>query len=204
MREDHQSFDKFEDRNQDSFMNNYVSESEIKALLSQLEQLKVKGKLPSKLASALFKALSTSQEEVEKLEDDNMRLMKDLEGEEQMEFLSEALKRSQEKVEKLKDTHVGKNLVELTARSVEMTPLHYALQEGQTSVVHYLLEKRANPVNLSHLFFQDRVNSSDLGLTPGASSDEDPLLVIDEQPGGAVLRPYDELLFKNSFCPALC
>ena len=51
-------------------------------------------------------------------------------------------------------------MVELTARSVEMTPL----QEGQTSVVHYPLEKVANPVNSSDLSFQDRVNSSDPGL----------------------------------------
>ncbi|KAK2722904.1 hypothetical protein QYM36_003186 [Artemia franciscana] len=252
-----------------------------------LEQRKVNGKLPSELPSSLFNALSTSLEEVKKWADDNIRLMKDFEGEEPMEFLSEALTRTRNAVKKLKDvnmtvlkapkrradsidigqrkesffskssaavgketastsnetssdlqipllvesgrsksssqsslqnfktgvtkgeplkekTHVGKNLVELMARSVELTPLHYALQEGQTSVVHYLLEKRANPVNLSHLFFQDRVNSSDLGLTPGASSDEDPPLVIDEQPGGAVLRPYDVPLFKNSFCPALC
>ncbi|XP_065583877.1 uncharacterized protein LOC136042876 [Artemia franciscana] len=66
--------------------------------VSALEQLKVKGKLSSELVSAVFEALSTSKEEVKKLEDDNMRLLRDLEGEEQIYFLSEALTRSQDKV----------------------------------------------------------------------------------------------------------
>ncbi|KAK2722554.1 hypothetical protein QYM36_002928 [Artemia franciscana] len=85
------------------------------------------------------------------------------------------------------------------------TPLHYALQEGQISVVRYL-EKRANPDNSSDVSIQDRVNVADPGcLTAGADSDEDTPLVIDEQPGGTALRPYDVPLFKSPFlCPALC
>ncbi|XP_065571960.1 zinc finger protein 572-like isoform X2 [Artemia franciscana] len=72
----------------------------------QLEQRKVKGKLPSELASNLFKALSTSLEEVKKLEDENMRLLKDVEEEEQMYFLGEALIRSRDEVKKLKNVNM--------------------------------------------------------------------------------------------------
>ncbi|XP_065583876.1 zinc finger protein 235-like [Artemia franciscana] len=74
--------------------------------VSALEQLKVKGKLPSELLSTVFEALSASKEEVKKLEDENIRLLRDLEGEEQVYFLNEAITRSQDKVKKLKDVNM--------------------------------------------------------------------------------------------------
>ncbi|KAK2702198.1 hypothetical protein QYM36_019190, partial [Artemia franciscana] len=101
-------------------------------------------------------------------------------------------------------THVGKNLVELMAGSVEMTPLNYALQEGQTSVVHYLLEKGANPVNSSDLSFQDRVNSSDPGLNVtaevGKSTPQSSCSIPEEQKEPA---PSSENRFSDVQTPQL-